>query len=147
MNRRNVAARLTMFIFGLLAFILGVLGLRDPKTLLKQMGFTAVDPEERDEHDYTHIFVMTSSMASTNMGIYYMLAALFNVRRFFYWTVPFRLVTFTVFTTAVLKKYAPLKFLTVPVWELTGALLTGWALWAERNKQTEETQVQLHRHN
>ena len=135
MKFRNHAARLTMFIFGLLAFILGVLGLTQPKTLLKQMGFRAIDREKRGEDDYTHIFVMTSSMASTNMGIYYVLASLLNVRQFFYWTVPFRMVTFTVFTTAVLKKYAPLKFITVPLWELTGALLTGWALWAEKKSE------------
>lgn len=123
-----------MFIFGFLAFVLGIIGLKNPKTLLKQMGFTAVDPQVRADHDYTPVFVMTSSMASTNMGIYYMLAALLNVRQFFTWTVPFRVATFVVFTTAVLKKQAPLKFLTVPVWELTGALLTGWALWSERDK-------------
>ena len=134
MKIRTNAARWTLFIFGFLAFVLGVIGLKSPKTLLKQMGFTAVDPQVRADHDYTHVFVMTSSMASTNMGIYYMLAALLNVRQFFTWTVPFRVVTFVVFTTAVLKKQAPLKFLTVPVWELTGALLTGWALWAERDK-------------
>ena len=121
-----------MFVFGFLAFVLGLVGLKNPQTLLKQMGFTAVPPQDRADHDYTHIFVMTSSMASTNMGIYYMLAALLNVRRFFYWTVPFRIVTFSVFTTAVLKKYAPVKFLMVAVWELVGALLTGWALWAEK---------------
>ena len=132
MKLRNNVARLTMFIFGLLAFVLGVIGLKSPKTLLKQMGFTAVSPQDRAEHDYTHVFVMTSSMASTNMGVYYMLAALLNVRQFFTWTVPFRVVTFIVFTTAVLKKQAPLKFITVPVWELTGALLTGWALWSEK---------------
>ena len=132
MKLRNNVARLTMFIFGLLAFVLGVIGLKSPKTLLKQMGFTAVSPQDRAEHDYTQVFVMTSSMASTNMGIYYMLAALLNVRQFFTWTVPFRVVTFIVFTTAVLKKQAPLKFITVPVWELTGALLTGWALWSEK---------------
>jgi hypothetical protein len=62
-----------------------------------------------------------------------MLAALLNVRQFFYWTVPFRVVTFSVFTTAVLKKYAPVKFLMVAVWELVGALLTGWALWIEKD--------------
>lgn len=122
-----------MFIFGFLAFVLGLVGLKNPQALLKQMGFTAVSPQDRADHDYTHVFVMTSSMASTNMGIYYMLAALFNVRRFFTWTVPFRVVTFTVFTTAVLKKYAPVKFLMVAVWELVGALLTGWALWAEKD--------------
>lgn len=132
MKFRNHAARWTMFIFGFLAFVLGVLGLKDHKTLLKQMGFTAVPPQDRADHDYTHVFVMTSSMASTNMGIYYMLASLLNVRQFFTWTVPFRMVTFIVFTTAVLKKQAPLKFITVPLWELTGALLTGWALWAEK---------------
>ncbi|MCB8974284.1 MAG: hypothetical protein H6654_12060 [Ardenticatenaceae bacterium] len=127
-----------MFIFGFLAFVLGVLGLKDHKTLLKQMGFTAIEPEDRADHDYTHVFVMTSSMASTNMGIYYMLASLLNVRQFFTWTVPFRVVTFVVFTTAVLKKQAPLKFITVPLWELTGALLTGWALWAERNQDNSQ---------
>ncbi len=133
MKLRNNAARWTMFVFGFLAFVLGIVGLKNPKALLKQMGFTAVSPQDRADHDYTHVFVMSSSMASTNMGIYYMLAALLNVRRFFYWTVPFRMVTFAVFTTAVLKKQAPVKFLMVAVWELVGALLTGWALWAEKD--------------
>ncbi|MCB9418936.1 MAG: hypothetical protein H6667_03985 [Ardenticatenaceae bacterium] len=130
-----------MFIFGFLAFVLGLVGLKSPKALLKQMGFTAVDPQERAEHDYTHVFVMSSSMASTNMGIYYMLAALLNVRRFFYWTVPFRVVTFSVFATAVAKGRAPVKFLMVAVWELVGALLTGWALWAEEKGKKGETAV------
>lgn len=131
------ASRWTMFIFGFLAFVLGIIGLKSPKTLLKQMGFTAVEPEDREEHDYTHIFVMTSSMASTNMGIYYMLAALLNVRRFFYWTVPFRMVTFSVFTTAVIRGYAPVKFLSVAVWELVGALLTGLALSTEPDEKVD----------
>ncbi len=131
MKLRNYAARWTMFIFGFLAFVLGLVGLKNPNALLKQMGFTAVSPQDRADHDYTHVFVLSSSMASTNMGIYYMLAALLNVRCFFTWTVPFRMVTFSVFSTAVFKKYAPVKFLMVAVWELVGALLTGWALWAE----------------
>lgn len=138
MKFRNNAARSTMFVFGFLAFVLGVIGLKSPKTLLKQMGFTAVSPQDCADHDYTDVFVMSSSMASTNMGIYYMLASLLNVRQFFTWTVPFRVVTFVVFTTAVLKKRAPLKFITVPLWELTGALLTGWALWAERDKTANQ---------
>ena len=133
MNRQQNISRWTIFIFGFLAFILGLSGLKDPKNLLKQMGFQAVN--ERAEHDYTEVFVTTSSMASTNMGIYYMLAAIFNVRRFFAWTVPFRALTFSVFATAVLKKKAPTRFLTVAVWELTGALLTGWALWREKDNE------------
>lgn len=135
MNIFQNASRWTIFIFGLLAFILGLRGLQDPKNLLKQMGFQEVDAQERTAHDYTEVFVTTSAMASTNMGIYYMLAALFNVRRFFGWTVPFRLLTFAVFSTAVLKKKAPARFLTVAVWELTGALLTGWALWREQDAE------------
>lgn len=134
MNKLQNASRLTMFIFGFLALALGIVGLKSPTTLLKQMGFKAVDHTEREDHDYTHIFVMTSSMASTNMGVYYMLAALLNVRRFFYWTVPFRMVTFSVFLTAVLKGIAPLKFISVAIWESTGALLTGWALWHEEKE-------------
>lgn len=133
MNKLPNASRWTIFIFGFLAFILGVSGLKDPKNLLKQMGFPATD--NRAEHDYTEVFITTSAMASTNMGIYYMLAAIFNVRRFFAWTVPFRVLTFLVFTTAVLKKKAPVRFLTVPMWELTGALLTGWALWREKGDE------------
>lgn len=132
MLQQNIS-RWTIFIFGFLAFILGISGLKDPKNLLKQMGFKAVD--DRSEHDYTEVFVTTSSMASTNMGIYYMLAAIFNVRRFFSWTVPFRVLTFSVFSTAVLKKKAPPRFLMVAVWELTGALLTGWALWREKGDE------------
>ncbi len=136
MNKLQNASRLTMFIFGFLALVLGIVGLKSPTTLLKQMGFKAVDHTKREDHDYTHIFVMTSSMASTNMGIYYILAALLNVRRFFYWTVPFRMVTFSVFLTAVLKGIAPLKFISVAIWELTGALLTGWALWQEEKESS-----------
>lgn len=130
MKKHQNASRWTIFIFGFLAFVLGLSGLKDPKNLLKQMGFKAID--SRAEHDYTEVFVMTSSMASTNMGIYYMLAAIFNVRRFFAWTVPFRIVTFSIFSTAVFKKKAPARFLMVAVWELVGALLTGWALWREK---------------
>ena len=133
MQKIRNASRWTIFIFGFLAFVLGIIGLKKPKTLLKQMGFEAVDPQARQAHDYTHVFVLTSSMASTNMGIYYMLAALFNVRRFFTWTVPFRLLTFSIFTTAVLKGLAPVKFISVALWELTGALVTGWALWTEKD--------------
>jgi len=36
------AARWTTFIFGFLAFALDVITLKSPKTLLKQMGFKAV---------------------------------------------------------------------------------------------------------
>ncbi|MFD7408391.1 hypothetical protein ACFV7R_38370 [Streptomyces sp. NPDC059866] len=39
-----------------------------------------------------------SSMAAVNMGVYYVPAALSDWKAFFRWTVPFRLLTCTVFT-------------------------------------------------
>ena len=67
-------------------------------------------------------------MASFNMGVYYVLAALNDVKIFYRWTVPFRVVTFAVFTTIVIAGIAPKPFLGVGVWELAGAIATGIAL-------------------
>jgi hypothetical protein len=128
---------LTILLFGLMALVLGAVGIFRPQALLKSMGFAAIPKEERQPGDYTHLFVLTSSMASFNMGVYYILAAVTGVRQFFAWTVPFRVVTFTVFTTAVALGYAPIKFLAVPVWEGIGALLTGLALRREAQQQAD----------
>lgn len=65
------------------------------------------------------------------MGIYYVLAALNEVKAFYRWTVPFRGLTFIVFTAIVILGIAPFKFIGVPVWELTGAIFTGIALARE----------------
>jgi hypothetical protein len=66
--------------------------------------------------------------------MYYMLAALNNVKQFYKWTVPFRCVTPVVFTIAVLTGLAPVRFLGVAAWELAGAIATGLALWQETKK-------------
>ncbi|MCL4868713.1 MAG: hypothetical protein KJ063_07090 [Anaerolineae bacterium] len=124
----------TIFIFGLLAFLLGLLGLLNPNTVLMQLGFEIVERAERASHDYTLVFITASSMASFNIGIYYMLAALNDVRQFYRWTVPFRTVTFVVFTLTVILGLAPARFLTVAIWELAGAIATGAALYYERGK-------------
>src|SRR5512145_3565346 len=92
----------TIFIFGVLALLLGLLGLIRPEFLLSILGFTVLDRTARAAGDYTLVFMIASSMASVNMGVYYVLAALNNVKQFYKWTVPFRCVTFVVFTTAVL---------------------------------------------
>ena len=97
-------------------------------TVLFQLGFEIVDQAEKATHD----FIMTSSMASFNMGIYYILASLNNMKKFYAWTVPFRVVTFSVFTISVISGDAPLKFLAVAFWELIGALATGMALYYEK---------------
>ncbi|HSL45199.1 MAG TPA: hypothetical protein VK897_17330 [Anaerolineales bacterium] len=124
----------TMFIFGALALLLGLLGLLRPELLLSILGFAVLDRAERAPGDYTLVFMIASSMASFNMGIYYVLAALNNVKSFYKWTVPFRCVTFVVFTTAVIVGLAPGRFLGVGLWELVGALATGIALYAENRK-------------
>lgn len=125
----------TMLVFGVLAFFLGLLGLLNPNLVLLQLGFEVVEQAQRATSDYTLVFITASSMASFNIGIYYVLAALNDVRKFYTWTVPFRCVTFVVFTLAVVRGLAPPRFLVVGLWELTGAIATGLALWYE-NRQT-----------
>jgi hypothetical protein len=124
----------TMFVFGVLALLLGLLGLIRPELLLSLLGFTVLDRAARVAGDYTLVFMIASSMASFNVGVYYVLAALNNVKQFYKWTVPFRSVTFVVFTTAVLTGLAPGRFLAVGIWELTGTIATGLALWQENRK-------------
>ena len=121
----------TMFIFGVLALLLGFLGLIRPELLLSILGFTVLNRAERVAGDYTLVFMIASSMASFNIGAYYILAALNDLKPFYKWTVPFRCVTPTVFTIAVLIGLAPVRFLGVAAWELSGAIATGLALWYE----------------
>ena len=127
------AAGWTIFIFGILAFLLGLTGLIRPEILLSILGFEVVDRAQRAASDYTIVFMTASSMASFNMGVYYIFAALNDVKIFYRWTVPFRVVTFVVFTTVVIAGIAPMKFLGVGIWELVGAISTGVALYGKRS--------------
>jgi Na+-driven multidrug efflux pump len=123
-----------MFIFGILALLLGLIGLIRPEILLSILGFEVVARAQRAASDYTIVFMTASSMASFNMGIYYVLAALNDVKVFYRWTVPFRAVTFTVFTAVVIAGIAPKPFFGVGAWELAGAIATGIALGKEAKK-------------
>ncbi len=125
----------TIFIFGLLALLLGLLGLIRPELLLSLLGFTVLDRAARAAGDYTLVFMIASAMASFNVGVYYILAALNDVKQFYKWTVPFRCVTFVVFTLAVVTQLAPARFLGVGAWELAGAVATGLALRAENKRK------------
>jgi len=124
----------TMLIFGALALILGLLGLLRPEILLSILGFTVLDRGVRVAGDYTLVFITASSMASFNIGVYYILAAINDMKTFYKWTVPFRGLTFLVFTTIVLVGLAPTRFLGVGIWELTGAIATGLALRFDSKK-------------
>jgi len=128
------AAGWTMFIFGVIAFVLGLLGLLRPELLLTILGFNVLERSTRDASDFTLVFATASSMASFNIGVYYVLAALNDLKPFYKWTVPFRGLTFLAFTTVVLTGLAPTRFIAVGAWELAGAVATGLALRAERQK-------------
>ncbi|MGI5380361.1 hypothetical protein ACQEV2_40240 [Streptomyces sp. CA-251387] len=123
-----------MAVFGILAAATGVVGLVAPDALLTLMGFTRVGDSRRAEGDHTLVFLTASSMAALNMGVYYVLAALSDWKAFFRWTVPFRLLTCTVFTLAVIGGRAPSGFLGVGLWEGLGALATAAALRHERQR-------------
>jgi Na+-driven multidrug efflux pump len=118
----------TMFIFGAFALLLGLFGLIRPEILLSILGFDVLDRTARMAGDYTLVFMTASAMASFNMGIYYILASLNDLKPFYKWTVPFRTLTFIVFTTIALTGLAPVRFIGVGVWELAGAIATGIAL-------------------
>lgn len=135
MKLRN-ASSWTMFIFGVLALILGTIGIINPESTLSLLNFEVIERTQRASGDYSLVFLTASSMASFNMGVYYIFASLTNLKIFYWWTVPFRMVTFTVFTLVVINGVAPAGFIGVGVWELTGAILTGAALIYER-RQTQ----------
>lgn len=127
----------TIFIFGILALLLGLVGLIRPEILLSILGFDVLSRSARAGGDYTIVFMTASSMASFNMGAYYILAAMNDLKKFYRWTVPYRAVTFTVFTLSVILGYAPVRFLGVAVWELTGGIATGLALYLEQRKSAK----------
>jgi hypothetical protein len=132
----------TIFIFGILALLFGLIGLIRPEIILSALGFESMDRALRASGDYTLIFITAASMASFNIGAYYILASLNDLKIFYRWTVPFRIVTFTVFTVAVFSKIAPINFIGVGIWELAGAISTGVALYLEdRNPQLAPAKI------
>lgn len=131
LERPRSASSWTMLVFGALALLLGAIGILSPETLLVILNFGVIPAAERASGDYTLTFLTASSMASFNMGAYYILASLTNWKPFYAWTVPFRCVTVMVFVLAVVVGRAPVGFLGVAAWEGVGALATGIALWRE----------------
>lgn len=131
----------TIFVFGFLALLLGLVGLVRPETLLSLLGFPVLERAARAAGDYTLLFMTASAMASFNMGAYYIFAALNDVKQFYKWTVPFRAITFIVFTLAVASQLAPAGFFGVGAWELAGAAATFLALRSDHKKKMEMTGV------
>jgi len=93
-------ASLTMFVFGALTVIMGLLGLAAPQFLLSILALDAARTGLSIE--VTKIFAMASSEASLAMGCYYLVAVATNFRSFYVWSVPFRVVNFVVSTSMVI---------------------------------------------
>ncbi|KAI0204866.1 hypothetical protein F4808DRAFT_474172 [Astrocystis sublimbata] len=101
---------LTIYVFGVTAFLAGVSSLIDPSSSAAQLNFPLVcTPVARG-----------NALAAIAMGLYYTLAAYQENTMFFAATVPMRLLTTTVFFA---------QDWTLPaIWEGAGAVLTGIAL-------------------
>ena len=110
-----------------MAAVFGAAGLVAPDVVAGSTGFTSVSGAGR-------VYLAASSMASLNMGVYYLVAAATEWRPFFLFTVPFRLLTFTVFSLLVVTDVAPVQFLGVALWEAAGAAATGLALRHDRRR-------------
>ena len=125
----------TFFIFGILALLLGLIGLIRPEITLQMLRFDIIERAARPDGDYTIVFMLASSMASFNMGVYYIFASLNDMKRFYGWTVPFRVLTFIVFSSAIASGFAPKAFFGVAIWELIGAFSTGIAIYIDKQKR------------
>merc|ERR1712008_330113 len=97
------------------------------------LGIEPVPDEMRSPSDFTLLFIRMSSMAAINMGVYYCYTAYHDVTRFFEITVPFRLLTFTIFFTLYLTGKGPRGVAQVAVREALGALWTGYAIHKDTN--------------
>ena len=122
-------AALTMLIFGVLITGMGMTGVLMPHVLLSILGLSEAGMSSHT----AQIFVMASAQASIAMGLYYIFAATNNVRVFFQWSVPLRIINFLVFVSMVPLGIAPIKWLMVAGLELVGAMATGIALGANHN--------------
>ncbi len=137
LRRPQTPADWAMAVFGVMAVLLGAVGLVSPEATLRLLSLPAPSPTQRASVDLTRAFVTAASMASFNVGIYYLLAVGARFVPFYRWTVPFRTLTFLVFTLAVWRGIMPAAFLGVAAWELLGALTVAWTLRYEPTRRME----------
>ena len=106
---------ISIYLFGLMAFIAGAHDLMFPSTSLSARGLSA---EALPVH-------YGNALAAIAMGLYYTLAAYQRNRMFFILTVPMRLLTASVFGAQ------GGLWRGVAMWEAGGALITAFALFIE----------------
>lgn len=113
---------LTIALFGVTALLAGLFSLLSPSASLQQLQLpSAALPS-----------LYANSVASTAMGIYYLLAAYQENHAFFIATVPVRSMTTVIFWTRS-------QWRTAAIWEGAGAALTAAALlWEVMEKSQME---------
>lgn len=136
--RKLSAPAWTMVIFGASAALFGAIGLAVPEVTLRLLDFQILERTARAPGDFTLAFLTASSMAAVNMGVFCVLSAFADFQAFFRWTVPFRMLTFTMFCLAVFRGLAPTGFIGVAAWELVGAIATGIALIREPRARADD---------
>jgi hypothetical protein len=119
-------AALTMLVFGTVIVGSGLTGLLAPHVLLTVLGIS-------EGGHSTQLFVMATSQASLAMGLYYILASVNEMRSFFQWSVPLRIINFIVFALMIPLGIAPTQWLMVAGLEVVGALATAIALASKNN--------------
>jgi hypothetical protein len=134
--RPRSASGWTVSVFGVLALIMGVLGLISPDIQFGMMGFEILD--KRPPGDYTPAVVATTSIAAVNMGVLYLLGVAKDWPGFIAFTVAARLFMCAGFIVLIVAGKAPDAFIGAALWEGLGAAATGAAMWwdSRRGSQT-----------
>ncbi|WP_434422240.1 hypothetical protein [Nannocystis pusilla] len=118
-------------VFGVLAVLLGLLGLLSPDSQFDMMGFERVD--HRGPGDYTPTVVATTSIAAINMGALYVLGVALAWPGFIAFTVAARLFMCLGFVALMAAGRAPDVFVGAAIWEGLGAAITAAGMaWDSR---------------
>lgn len=125
----------TVSVFGVLAVIMGVLGLIRPDIQFGVIGFELLDM--RSPGDYTPAVMATTSLAAVTMGVFYLVGVAMCWPGFIAFTVAARLFMCAGFIVLILAGQAPAAFIGAALWEGLGAATTGTALWWDNRRVSQ----------
>jgi hypothetical protein len=113
----------SMFVFSIYLFVLGVVLLVVPNVLLSLFGFT----------ETSEVWIRVVGMLVFFLGFYYNRAARYELKSFFRWTVYGRCGVLVFFIVFVVLGFAPAVLILFGVIDAAGALWTALCLRAERS--------------
>jgi hypothetical protein len=128
------AADWSVVIFGMLALIMGFIGVFSPATQFSMMGWQ-LSLETRASNDHTPAVMAITSTAAVNMGILYIVGTCMRWESFPVWTIFARALMGTSLAILVALGRAPADaFVGAAIWEATGAIITTVAIWWDNRK-------------